>query len=255
VDPHLGYKSELLAYFPAGRYGATEALVSSYRKSRYDRIRTVLERAKALFNKPALDFGQVLDSRLSGRQANTVAPDPAALRFAKTDVFAALIRAGVLPSDTDYREFRKAYFDTGLFSDIKLPRPTLEEIAKTVKDDNGFMVIPHLGHEFSDDPRFIASKLPRLRRWLKHFRELGIRGVELYRYRNAESQDINTLIHQEARNLGFFFTHGSDCHGPGTGKDAEGRFWGKFDGFPSADGTDQIVSPFDGVDTVMNGKD
>lgn len=244
MDPHLGYKSELLAYFPAGRYEATESLVSGYRKSRGDRIKEVFERAKALFHKPILDFGQLIDTRLSGRPLNSLPLDQASLRFAKTDVFAALLRAEVLSPTTDYREFHKAYFDTGLFSDIKIPRPAMGEIAKAVKDDGGFMVIPHLGHEFGDDPRRLAAELPRLRRWLKHFMNLGIRGVELYRYRTGNSQAINELIQQEALPMGYFFTHGSDCHGPGSGKDSGGLFWATFDGFPS-----------DAVGTGMNGKD
>jgi hypothetical protein len=158
--------------------------------------------------------------------------DQAALRFAKTDVFHALMKAGVLPPTTDYRDFRKAYFDSGLFSDIKIPRPSIEEIAQAAADDGGVMVIPHLGHEFGDQARQLDEELPRLRHWLERFRKLGIQGVELYRYRNGSSQLINELILREAQDLGFFFTHGSDCHGPGSGKDAEGQFWGDFEGFP-----------------------
>lgn len=265
TDPQLGYKSELLAYFPAGRYGSTESLISGYRKTRNALIREVFLRARAVFHKPDLDFGQLLSVRLSGRKAGEGSPDQAALRFAKTDVFAALLHAGVLPPATDYREFRKAYFDSGLFSDIRLPRPTIEEVAKAVREDGGFMVIPHLGHEFGDDPRRLDTELPRLRHWLKRFMKLGIHGVELYRYRNAASETLNELIHREAHALGYFFTHGSDCHGPGSGKDSEGLFWGEFEGFPpdctpplgsaQPDGTDRIVSSSDRVGTAMNGKD
>lgn len=255
IDPQLGYKSELLVYFPDGRYGCTEALVAAYRKIRNDRIREVFERARKLFHKPDLDFGQFLSVRLSGRNAGEGSPDQKALRFAKTDVFAALLHSGVLPPATDYREFRKAYFDTGLFSDIKLPKPTLEEISAAVREDGGYMVVPHLGHEFGDDPRRITTELPRLKRWLKRFRNLGIQGVELYRYRTAVSQEMNELIQKEATAMGFYFTHGSDCHGPGSGKDSEGLFWGEFNGFPPVDGfpppDDMIMN--DGM--TMNGKD
>jgi len=233
VDQKLGYKSELLAYFPEGRYRATETLVSVYRKIRNNRIKEVFERAKALFHKPGLDFGQILESRLAGRPDTTVMLDPAALRFAKTDVFFALLKAGVLPPATDYREFRKAYFDTGLFSDIKVPRPAIEEIAGAVREDGGLMVIPHLGHEFGDNLQRLETRRPRLKHWLQRFRKLGIQGVELYKYRTEASVAINELIHREAQALGYFFTHGSDCHGPGSGKDSEGLFWAIFDGFPS----------------------
>jgi len=260
VDPQLGYKSELLVYFPEGRYGATEALVSGYRKKRNDRIRAVFEKARAVFHKPGLDFGQILDSRLSGRPAAAGIVDQEALRFAKTDVFSALLRAGVLPPGTDYRDFRKAYFDTGLFSDIKLPRPSVEEIAGAAGEDGGLMVIPHLGHEFGDNLQHLETRRPRLKRWLQRFRKLGIQGVELYKYRTEASVAINELIHREARTLGFFFTHGSDCHGPGSGKDSEGLFWGQFDGFPPLCGVpaeilDQTISSYGATDMMINGKD
>jgi hypothetical protein len=260
VDQKLGYKSEVLAYFPEGRYRATETLVSVYRKIRNDRINEVFERAKTLFHKPGLDFGQVLESRISGRPDTTVMLDPTALRFAKTDVFFALLKAGVLPPGTDYREFRKAYFDTGLFADIKVTRPTVEEIAGAVKEDGGHMVIPHLGHEFGDNPQRLATELPRLQRWLKRFMKLGIRGMELYRYRNGASEALNELIRREALALGYFFTHGSDCHGPGSGKDSEGRFWDSFDGFPLIGGVpagamDRTESSYITTNMTMNGKD
>lgn len=235
VDQVLGYKSEVLAYFPSGRYEATDALVSGYRKHRKDRIQAALARARTMFHKPELDFSQLLDFRLSAWPEKAAPPDLEALRFAKTDIFYALKRAGVLPRGTPYRTFRKTYYDSGLFSDIKTPRPEIEELARAVTEDRGVMVIPHLGHEFGDNPLVLASRLMRLRRWLKRFKELGIEGIELYRYRTGSSRILNELIHREAKDLGFFFTYGSDCHGPDSGKDSKGRHWGEFEGFPERD--------------------
>jgi hypothetical protein len=230
LDPHIGYKSELLAYFPSGNYKATEALVSGYRFNRNRLIKVALERASAHFKKPELGVESFLEFRLAGRAGNST--DPESLRFSKTDVFNALMRSGALPPATEYREFRKTYFDTGLFADIKLPRPKIKEITKAVTEDGGVMVIPHLGHEFDDDPDCLASELPRLKRWLKRFRKLGICGVEIYKYRNSVSQALNDIIIREAEALGFFFTYGSDCHGPGSSKDSQGLFLGDFKGFP-----------------------
>jgi hypothetical protein len=67
---------------------------------------------------------------------------------------------------------------------------------------------------------------------LSYFASIGAEGVELYHYRCADSDKLNRAIKKEAKAMGFFFTYGSDCHGPGSGKDTIADFAGDFAGWP-----------------------
>jgi len=68
---------------------------------------------------------------------------------------------------------------------------------------------------------------------LSYFRHAGVDGVEFYWYNNDfKTARFNEQLRALARPQGFFFTYGSDCHGPGSGKHTIMKFKGCFEGFP-----------------------
>ena len=231
VDPEISYKSEILAYFPGGTYSATERFLAAGRADRQERMGALFQKAALVFSCPALDFNAVTARRVSGRPAGAPAPDASAFRYSKTDLYVALRDAGLIPESSDYREFKKAYFETGIFSDVRFAKPELGFLSGLVARDGGILVVPHIGHEFGDSARAMKLGLERLDRMLDRFRELGVAGVELYDYRNPGSEAINALVRERAEKRGFFYTYGSDSHGPGSRKDGLGSFYGDFDGF------------------------
>lgn len=238
--PELGYKSELLAYFPTAHnprdYENTELLLRGLLRRREERIRVFVERARFLFRRSALSFDDLLAWKMDSHHKDGLPIDPATLSMNKLDLFSYLKARSVIDPDVSYREFKKAYFSTGLIRDDRpqrRPRLRAEEAIKAVHADGGVLVIPHLGHEFEDDPECMTEELERLRRVLLHFKGLGVGGVEMYWYRNSDTDRINRIIRRVAEPLGYFFTHGSDCHGPGSDKDSLGRYSGEFPGFPN----------------------
>ena len=230
-DASLGYKSELLAYFPGGSHARTAAMLDASRAERAARVEAMFARASKLFATPDLSFARGLEDRLAGRRPGSPRVDAGALRFAKTDLFLALKRAGRVPADVEYREFKKAYFDTGLFSDLRFTKPSLEAVADAVARDGGALVVPHIGHEFDDSLAAMRSGTKRLDALLSRFKDLGARGVELYYYRNEDRDAINALVAERCARFGFFHTYGSDCHGPDSNKNGLGSFYGEFPGF------------------------
>ncbi len=232
VDDSIGYRSEILAYFPDGAYPATDAFLRIGRAERVRTISALFERARRLFSAPYIDFDSLVSRRQSGRAPEGAAVDGTALRYAKTDFFMALIDAGVIPAGTEYREFKQAYFDTGLFSDVRFNKPELAEVVELIVADGGIPVLPHVGHEFGDSIRTMRSRSEHLDAIFERCRDLGVLGVELYDYHGDDATAINALVARKSHRYGFFNTYGSDFHGPGSNKTEFGSFHGDFKGFP-----------------------
>lgn len=232
IDSKTGYKSEILAYFPDGRYAYTEAFLAACRAERAAGIETLFEKAGRHFDVKTLAFSDLLARRSSGRPAGTGPVAASSLRFSKTDFYLALREAGLVPQGLPYKAFKKQYFEDGAFSDTRFAKPELETVAGIVSKDGGALVVPHLGHEFQDSLRGLEAGVDRLEALLKRFKSLGVRGVELYDYRNADGAAINALVGERGAKHGFFYTYGSDTHGAGSPKNTLGKFYGDFSGFP-----------------------
>jgi 3',5'-nucleoside bisphosphate phosphatase len=231
VDSSIGYRSEILAYFPDGRYSYTEAFLAAGRADRAAIIEVLFERARKILGIKDLGFSSIVAHRSEGRDPRLPPLDISSLRFSKTDLFIALRQAGVVPKKTGYKDFKKAYFDAGMFSDVRFVKPELALVSEIVHRDGGILVMPHPGHEFGDSARELNGRRDRLDTLLRRFKELGVRGVELYDYHNRDTAAINKIMKERCEKFGLFHTYGSDTHGPGSLKDDLGAFYGDFGGF------------------------
>jgi hypothetical protein len=227
-EPSIGYKSELLAYFPQGKHAWTSAFLEELMGERRQSVRRAVELAAAHFGDARISFRELATRKMDGR----LDADEADFSFNKVDVFAYLRDLGVIPPEMGYRNFKRAYFDSRILSNGVREKALCSEVAEVVAKDGGFLVVPHLGHEFDDDSADLKKDKDRLGTLLEYFRSIGVAGIELYQYRNDSTGTLNRLIRKAAKPYGFFFTYGSDCHGPGSGKDTIGTFDGDFPGFP-----------------------
>lgn len=232
VDSRTGYRSEILAYFPDGRYTFTEAFLAASRAERAAGIEMLFEKAARHFGAKNLSFSALVERRSAGRPVGAGRLAISSLRFSKTDFYIALRDAGLVPASLAYKAFKKQYFEDGVFSDTRFEKSELETVAGIVAKDGGALVVPHIGHEFVDSLREMTEGRDRLDAMLKRFKALGVRGVELYDYRHADSAAINALVAERCERYGFFHTYGSDTHGAGSPKDTLGKFYGEFGGFP-----------------------
>lgn len=228
VIPELQYKSEILAYFPLGFYENTQALLKTQQENRFTTMKLAIEKARVVFNTVSLSEDEIIKEKLQDR-LNT---DMVLLySFNKVDVYKYLKEKKVIKDDIDYKTFKTAFYDTGLLTGPKNKKPTFQEIATTILKDKGKIVIPHIGHEFSDSLDTLRQDRKKLINMLEYFKSNKVEGIELYYYGSKKSEGINTYLKELASEMGYFFTYGSDCHGPGSGKYTIEKFSGDFSTF------------------------
>jgi|GEM_PF-245187 len=239
VDPLLDYKSEILAYFPGADPTTgtphTRALLARILDARRARIDFLLAAARSHFGRPDLTVEDLEREKLAAVQGNhDEAVDVAQLSWSKVDFYEYLRQRGALYDSTSYRTFRKDWLDSGRLPVRRIDKPTVNEVSAIIRADGGYPVLPHPGHIWDDEPGDMRYGKPKLSALLREFRLSGVEGIELYWYGNAKKTvKINKIVMEAAAPFGYFFTYGSDCHGPGSGKDTIALFSGDFAGFPS----------------------
>jgi hypothetical protein len=238
-EPQIDYKSELLAYFPDSDAepwaSQTEKILQHSLQSRRLRLEFFIDSAKDLYPEKGLSFQDLFKDK-TGLEFDEALANK--ISWSKVDLFLYLKARRCIDADVNYKTFKKRFFMNGLLKKYKLEKPDVASVVRAVHADGGFVVIPHVGHLWDDDAGCMYRDIEKLRLALSWFRRAGVDGVELYWYNSElKSARINSLVREIAKPQGFFFTYGSDCHGPGSGKHTIMKFKGNFDGFPERKST------------------
>ena len=235
ADPAVGYKSELLAYFPGKTpqdCAATGAMLQRVLDERRKRLDYYLYWARTFFKREDLTLEDMIARRKADDDAGGGDELPL-LSWSKVDLFLYLRNNKLVPAYINYKIFKKEWMRPGRFPKYKLSKPDTVSCLAAVHADRGFAVIPHIGHLWNDNPEEMERQRPQLEALLGYFKGRGVDGVELYWYSgNKKTRAINELVRGIAGPMGYFFTYGSDCHGPDTDKYTIDKFSGDFPGFP-----------------------
>ncbi|MCE1158959.1 MAG: PHP domain-containing protein [Spirochaetia bacterium] len=235
ADPAVGYKSELLAYFPGKTpqdCAATGAMLQRVLDERRKRLDYYLYWARTFFKREDLTLEDMIARRKADEDAGGGDELPL-LSWSKVDLFLYLRNNKLVPAYMNYKIFKKEWMRPGRFPKYKLSKPDTASCLAAVHADRGFAVIPHIGHLWNDNPEEMERQRPQLEALLGYFKGRGVDGVELYWYSgNKKTRAINELVRGIAGPMGYFFTYGSDCHGPDTDKYTIDKFSGDFPGFP-----------------------
>jgi len=235
ADPAVGYKSELLAYFPGKTpqdCAATGAMLQRVLDERRKRLDYYLYWARTFFKREDLTLEDMIARRKADDDVGGGDELPL-LSWSKVDLFLYLRNNKLVPAYINYKIFKKEWMRPGRFPKYKLSKPDTVSCLAAVHADRGFVVIPHIGHLWNDNPEEMERQRPQLEALLGYFKGRGVDGVELYWYSgNKKTRAINELVRGIAGPMGYFFTYGSDCHGPDTDKYTIDKFSGDFPGFP-----------------------
>ncbi|MBU0954803.1 MAG: PHP domain-containing protein [Spirochaetes bacterium] len=226
----IGYKSELLVYFPDGRYEQVDGLLCELLTERTRIIGDFCNWFSVQYELPELTVSTLLAQRSGSGEGASCSGQP--FRLSKTDIYRYLAEKAVLPKNMSYKQFKKTCFEKGPLKNRRIPKPEVRHLAALAKSDGGFLVLPHFGHEFDDNAQQLHKDRKRMLQLLKWFYAAGVRGLEMYPYKNDAGNRINSILSEAAQKIGFFLTWGSDCHGSGSDKERLGSFSGVFDGFP-----------------------
>jgi len=234
ADSAIGYKSELLAYFPGKTYlecNATRAMLARVLNERRKRLDYYLYWARVFFKREDLSLEDMIQRRKADGMVSN--EELSILSWSKVDLFLYLRSKKLVPAYMNYKLFKKEWMRPGRFPKYKLSKPDTLACLASVHADRGFSVIPHIGHLWNDDPEEMEKQQHQVKVLLEFFRTRGVDGVELYWYSSSKkSAAINDLVRKLAQPMGYFFTYGSDCHGPDTDKYTIDKFSGDFPGFP-----------------------
>ncbi|PKL05759.1 MAG: hypothetical protein CVV53_07800 [Spirochaetae bacterium HGW-Spirochaetae-9] len=234
-EPEIGYRSEMLGYFPGkaqAECAATGAMLAKVLDERKKRLEYYLYWARTIFRNDNLTMEDLQADKLAGSDPGKI-DNMIGISWSKVDLFLYLKARRLLPPATTYKTFKKDWFLPGRFPKYKLSKPSVKECARAIHADGGFAVIPHFGHFWDDDFEKMDGQRDKVLSQLRYFRSAGADGIELYWYSGRKKTEvINEFVEAIARPLGYFFTFGSDCHGPGTEKNTIDKFSGDFAGFP-----------------------
>jgi hypothetical protein len=229
------YKSELLVYYPSGHgWGPGSALgriLDEVLIERRKRIEAYLTAAREIFSRDDLNFEDIKSGKLAGCSTDTESVC-GAVSWNKVDFYLYLQARHAIPGYLTYKKFKKEWFSDGRLPKYKLKKPSVAEIVTAAKADGAVTSIPHFGHLWDDDLDAMVGEEKEVKSLLNSFREMGVEAVELYWYgARKKSEAINMFVRSLAEPMGYFFTYGSDCHGPGTEKYTINKFSGDFGGF------------------------
>lgn len=219
--PEVGFDGEILVYFPGGRFEGMAAFLRERLREREERMRRLVERARALHGGGAPSFEELGRFKAGGEE-----PGERLLAYAVVDLFECLKHRGVLPPRADYRAF-KAALTTG---DAQ-PKPHARDVIARARAEGGYAALAHPAYAAAKDPRPSPELAKRLGELFAGLGAWGLWGAELYLYQGSDTEGLNRLVREQAAPAGLRFTYGSDCHGPGSPHQKLGRFSGEFPGF------------------------
>jgi len=230
----VDYHSEILAYFPGktpAECTATLAVLSGVLKGRRQRLEYYLYWARTIFRRSDLTLDDLAAWKLG---SDSKAIDLETVAWSKVDLFLYLRSKELLPQQTGYKHFKRDWFVPGRFPKYKLEKPELTPLVKTIHEDGGFTVVPHVGHVWNDEIEVFEENGGKFDALLDWFSSIGVDGIEMYWYSGKKKTDqLNEVVRKKAEKSGLFVTYGSDCHGPGTDKKTIDLFSGDFPGFPA----------------------
>jgi len=226
MAPEIKYNSEVLGYFPRGKWTHTRDFCLARMQHREKRIKQLISRAAKFYN-ASLSFEELKTRKLGILPPGL--PDPR-VSYSKPDLFGYLMHKQLIAQETDYSEFKKLPFLVRA-SD---PKPLAGEVVEVILRDDGIPVLPHPGLIFNRKIDLMKEEGKAIFEW---FKIAGIRAVECNYYKDNKGDNTSVLNHltrEFAEELDLKITWGSDCHGVAHKSDTMEVFWGT-DPFPFPD--------------------
>ena len=209
-DPDFKFKSELLAYFPAGSYSRTQELLRPVQENRRRIAQTAIEKGAVRWSNAGISVQGFLRYKTGTGPSPETAPS---FSMSKYDVFAYFQTVVSDLAGSDFSKFKADLFDSDAAFQRSPEKPTLKACIEAVRADGGFPVLAHPGLEFKFDAQSMRSKVNEYTEQLRQAEAAGLWGIELHTCKNHnQAAEINPLVRELAQSTGLRLTCGSDFH-------------------------------------------
>lgn len=228
-DTQFGFQSELLAYFPKGKYQNTYNFVAYYQRFRKKVVEKALEKAQKEFNTNNLSFEELVQCKVGTDYSSSLIDK---ISLTRRDVYTYLNYKNVHHRFFDFNDFKRNFFNDVEF--IKLSTyPEISELIRVIKSDEGFPVLAHPAYQFGKDINKIESKKKEYVESLNSLKNLGLWGIEMHSYDSKdEANNLNPIFFEFAKLCALDVTYGSDFHSEKLNSWRElGCMEGEFNGF------------------------
>lgn len=222
-EPSIGYRSELLAYFPQGGEEAIAPLLERKRQAALHSVTVALERAAALYHCNTLSIKEEMEMAIREKGFVGMLSHKFTYLYLKEKGI-SLPAYTILQNSTEWKE---------IWSRNNEPtHDSLTEMISLIAASGGFPVMPHFGFFCALNPTLMLEKEDYYLTTLKKLKETGLWGMELHPYRYLPQADkINHVITQWTHHLGLHLTRGSDFHGGISAHNRYNAMSGEFEGF------------------------
>ena len=227
----INYNSELLGYFPGGKYSRTRAILNDLQKMRNQIAIEAISIVAIGHNRKDLSFDGLLRYKLDEPLLNS---EDFNISITKPDLFNYFIDNDIEIgySKEDYPAFKKEFFDKPVFTKISSLKPGLIDWIHTITDDGGYAVLAHPALHYKLNAKEMKADRNNCLSVFKQLKEHGLWGIELHSYDDIPDRILlNDFFRDIAFNLRLHITYGSDSHSVGCEKDLFGQFYGDFEGF------------------------
>jgi 3',5'-nucleoside bisphosphate phosphatase len=208
-DEHLGFKSELLGYFPDGTYVNTKHYIDYFKELRQKIAYVSLEKAKTLYHFSDLSEQELFENKMGEKCQATLYNR---ISITKVDVFKYFNDKGVHHGFQSYQQFKTDFFKDDVFLEFSA-KPLFSECIKMINSDNGYAVLAHPAYQFGKNRTEILKNETEYKNNLKSAKMLGLWGIELHSYDSTrEADELNEIFKRFAFECELNITYGSDFH-------------------------------------------
>jgi 3',5'-nucleoside bisphosphate phosphatase len=229
VQPEIDFSSEILGYFPSGKYAQTKSELTFLLNRRVEMVKSAILLGEEIYNRNDFsfeDFIKFKTGEIWTLQHHNL------ITLMKADVYNYFVHKGIALEPL--KDFKKQFFSHSAFSVSVDKKITVFDTLRMIRVDGGFPVLPHPGYLFNlNVDLFKSEKNQKDFLWMLNLlKSHGLWGVEMHVYdNNLVTIQVNKIMKQFAAECGLGITYGSDDHGKGSFRDYLGGFFGDFNNF------------------------
>lgn len=229
IDNIFGFKSELLGYFPEGKFENTYNFITYYQYLRRKVAETALEKARQLFDVSNLTIDELIEYKIGSTQLKGIHHK---ISLTRRDIYTYLSEKNITHNYSNFQDFKNGFFNAPEFIELSI-YPEFAKCIETINSDGGYSVLAHPAYQFNKNVKQIREEENQYKLNLIKAKQAGLWGIEMHSYDSIdEANTLNEIFYAFANECDLNVTFGSDFHSQSLKTWREiGCIKGEFHGF------------------------